>query len=76
MLSGWELFILQNTLRRSTRWTKSATLMSIDIQCNGVTKTISGTDSGWSEHFSCEAHFDGISKFTMENKFRHPRIAE
>ncbi|XP_065914902.1 xaa-Pro dipeptidase-like [Dysidea avara] len=31
------------------------------------------TDSG---HFSREAHFDGISKFTVDNEFLHPRIAE
>jgi len=38
-----------------------------------VTQHGLNTDSG---HFSREAHFDGISKFTVDNKFLHPRIAE
>ena len=38
-----------------------------------VTQHGLNTDSG---HFSCEAHFDGISKFTVDNEFLHPRIAE
>jgi len=38
-----------------------------------VTQHGLNTDSG---HFSREAHFDGISKFTVDNKFLHPKIAE
>ena len=38
-----------------------------------VTQHGLNTDSG---HFSREAHFDGISKFTVDNEFLHPRIAE
>ena len=38
-----------------------------------VTQDGLNTDSG---HFNCEAHFDGISKFTVDNKFLHPRTAE